>query len=64
MTERVSIIPWGDITDPDAPRQWGLKVGGAYVCRGPRVVLFDTRKEAVAEGKRLRDRLAATAQAA
>ncbi|WP_454760566.1 hypothetical protein [Caulobacter segnis] len=58
MSERVSVVPWGNIEDPDAPRQYGLKVGKAYVCRGPEVVLFDSRGEAVREAAALRARLA------
>jgi hypothetical protein len=65
MTKRkVSLVKWGDIESLDAPIQWGLKVDDAYVCRGREVLLFDTRGEAAAEGKRLRARLNTQAQEA
>lgn len=54
---RVKVIAWGDISNPDAPTQWGLMVGRSYVCRGTEVVLHPTRELALADAARLRSRL-------
>lgn len=54
---KVSVVPWGDIRNPDAPRRWGLKVGNAYVSRGGQALFFDTKSEAQGEASRLRERV-------
>jgi len=43
---KVSVVCWGNIEDPDAPRLWGLRVDKAYVSRGKKVELFKSRGEA------------------
>lgn len=57
MDQRVTVVPWGNIEDATAPRQWGLKVGSAYVCRGREVLLFDSRERARSEAASLRRRI-------
>ena len=60
MAGTVSVVPWGNIENPDEAIKWGLKVGRAYVCRGKEPLFFDTRKEAEAERDNLRRSLSAT----
>lgn len=57
MGRTVSVVPWGNIENPEEPRKWGLKVGRAYVCRGKEPLFFATREEAVTERDKLRLRL-------
>lgn len=58
MTQRVTVVPWGNIEDPDAPLQYGLKIGKSYVCRGREVVLFDSRDRARSEARALERKMA------
>ncbi len=54
---KVSVVCWGNIEDPDAPRLWGLRVGKAYVSRGKKVELFKSRDQADAARADLQARL-------
>lgn len=60
MAVRVSVVPWGDIENPEESRKWGLKVGRSYVCQGKEPLFFPTRKEAETERDNLRRRLCTT----
>lgn len=57
MIERVNVVSWGNIENPEEPKQWGLKVGKAYVCRNNAPLLFVDKAEANAERERIREKL-------
>lgn len=54
---KVSVVCWGNIENPDAPRLWGLKVDKAYVSKGNKAVLYKSREDAIEAMNDLQKRL-------